>query len=410
MRLELILTGTELLDGRRADTHGQRLATLLRPIDLSIDRTTIVGDGQAEISDALRGALDRADLIICTGGLGPTVDDRTREAAAEVFGLPLIEDEPTLAHLRELFANFGRAMSDNNRRQAAFPEGATILLNPIGTAAGFAIEAAGKIAIFAPGPPHELEMMAREQVVPFLTAHLPPGDTIASVSLRTFGFTESGLDKRLRAVDLGEVELAFTATMPEIILTLTARHHDAEVARARLAAARSAVEGVVGDSVISDDGSELEAVVARLLAQRGQTFATAESCTGGMIAARCTGVSGSSTWFLQGAVTYSNEAKTQRLGVSAELIQSHGAVSREVAEAMAQGMRATSGADWAIGVTGIAGPTGGTIEKPVGTVHMALASTAGVEHWHDRFPGDRWRVRLLATENALDRLRRALAK
>jgi nicotinamide-nucleotide amidase len=408
MRLELILTGAELLDGRNSDTNTRLLAKALQGIGVPIARAVIVGDGHDDIAAALREALGRADAVLVTGGLGPTVDDRTRDAAAQAFGLPLVEDEPTLVWLRELFARFDRPLLDNNRRQAQFPQGARILANPIGTAAGFAVERDGRLAVFAPGVPRELELMAAEQILPLLRERFGRQQGIATVSLRTFGFTEGGLDKRLAGVDLGEVVLAFTAGLPEIVVTLTAVSADEAEAQARLAAARAKVEPILGESIISDDGRTLEEVVAELLTATGSTLSVAESCTGGLVAARCTNVPGSSDWFIEGAVTYSDRAKVRQLGVPEAILAAHGAVSRETAEAMALGMRERAGTTFAIGVTGIAGPSGGTLEKPVGTVHMAIAGPQGVQHWRDRYPGDRHRVRTLAAEQALDRLRRHL--
>jgi nicotinamide-nucleotide amidase len=406
--LEVIATGAELLDGRGADTNARLLARALRPIGLRIDRATVVGDGLADIAGALREALARADAVIVTGGLGPTVDDRTRDAAAKVFDAPLVEDEPTLTALTAWFKSFGREMKDNNRRQAQFPRGATIVPNPIGTAAGFLVEQGGRAALFAPGVPRELEKMANEQFAPYLRRFFKVSETIALVSLRTFGFTESGLDHRLARLDLGDVELAFTASIPEIMVTLTARDADPAVAAGRVAAARAKVDEVLGASTISDDGRTLEEVVAALLTDKKLTLALAESCTGGLIAGRCTNVPGSSDWFLEGAVTYANDAKVRRLGVPVKLIAAHGAVSAEVAEAMAVGIRQTAEADIGLGVTGVAGPGGGSPDKPVGTVHMALADANGVQHWRDALFGDRARVRTFAAEMALDRLRRHL--
>lgn len=408
MRLELILTGAELLDGRWSDTNTALLARALKEIGLTIDRATVVGDGLADIAAVLEESWRRADVVLCTGGLGPTVDDRTRDAAALVFGVPLVEDEPILTRLIDLFERYGWKWSDNNSRQAQFPQGATILANPIGTAAGFAFAADGHHALFAPGVPRELERMAREQIVPYLKSHLALNQAVATVSLRTFGWGESRLDKRLSSLDLGDVELAFTAILPEIMVTLTARAADLPAAKTKLAAARALVEPIIGPALIADDGRTLEEVVAALLIAKNLTLATAESCTGGLLAGRCTNVPGSSSWYREGAVTYSNEAKSRQLGVPAEVIVTHGAVSGEVAEAMALGMRERAGADLALAITGVAGPTGGTIDKPVGLVHMALASPDGVQAWRDVIPGDRWRVRMVTVEQALDRLRRFL--
>lgn len=408
MRVELVLTGAELIDGRRADSHTQRLAARLRSLGLTVARATVVGDGQEEIAQALRDALGRAPLVICTGGLGPTTDDRTREAAAEVFGRPLLEDEAVVQQMREMFARFGWKMTDNNRRQALFPQDAEVLSNPMGTAPGFLVTDGERRAFFAPGPPRELEVMVEKEILPRL-ARLPQTEAVRAATYRTFGFGESSLDMRFREVDWEGVDVAYTATMPEILLTLTATAPEPAEAEHRLAGARAKLESIVGQSIISDDGRTLEAVVGDLLLQRGQTLAIAESCTGGMIASRCTEVPGSSGWFLEGAVVYSNGAKTRRLGVPEPLLAAHGAVSEPTAIAMAEGMRRTSGADFALAVTGIAGPTGGTPEKPVGTVHMALAGPDGTQAWLIKFPGDRRRIRLMAAENALDRLRRKLS-
>jgi len=407
MRLELVVTGAELIDGRRADSHTQRLAARLRTLDLTVARATIVGDGQTEIAAALRDALARAELVICTGGLGPTTDDRTREAAAEVFGRPLIEDEAELRHLRELFAQFGREMTDNNRQQAMFPQGAEVLPNPMGTAPGFLIADGEQLAFFTPGPPRELEVMIEREILPRL-ARLPHTAAVRAVTYRTFGEGESWLDKRLREVDWEGVDVAYTATMPEILLTLTATAAAPAEAESRLLAARAKLEALIGPSIISDDGRTLEEVVGALLTESGRTLAIAESCTGGMIAARCTDVPGSSAWFLEGAVVYDNAAKTRRLGLPEALLAEHGAVSEPVAVAMAEGMRRTAGVDFALAVTGIAGPTGGTPDKPVGTVYLALAAAEGTQVWLNKFPGDRRRVRQLTAENALNRLRRRL--
>jgi len=408
MRLELICTGSELIDGRRQDGNTMLLAQLLRGIGLQIERVTLTGDGQDDIASALRETLDRADIVICTGGLGPTVDDRTRDAAAEVFAAPLIENEAEVELLRQKFAFFGRTMKDNNRRQAHFPEGAQILPNPIGTAPGFVCEKDDHIAIFAPGVPKELAMMAEQHMLPLLQTKMPKRVFVETVTLKTYGHTESGVDKRLREVDLGDIDLAFTATFPEIHLTLTAVDDNDENAQQRVAYARKQIETSLGEAIFTDDERTMQQVVADLLLQSKLTLATAESCTGGLLGKRLTDVPGSSQWFIEGVITYSNEAKMRRLGVVQEMLDEHGAVSQEVAEAMATGMRKSAGSDLALSITGIAGPSGDSKEKPVGTVHMALAYPDGVEHWHNVFPGDRERVRTFAAQTALDRLRRFL--
>jgi len=411
MRLELICTGSELIDGRRIDTTTKLLANLFREEGLNVFRVTLVGDRDADIAKALRSSLSQAEIVIVSGGLGPTVDDRTRYAAAEVFRRELVEDADALRELEEKFALFNRPMMDNNRRQCLVPTGARILANPIGTANGFALEEGGKWTIFAPGVPRELELMAREQIIPLIHEQFALKGQVSRVTLKTFGKTESAVDKLLADVELGDVELAFTASFPEIHLTLTAIGASKTIAERKRNKVRALIRRRLEEAIFTEDEREMEEVVGELLNKHGLKVATAESCTGGMVAARLTNVPGSSNYFIEGAVTYRNEAKLSRLGVSEELLAQYGAVSEQVAQAMAVGMRESSGADLAISVTGIAGPEGGTPEKPVGTVFMALASPQGVRTWHDTFRfGDRWRVRTLSAATALNRLRKFLLK
>lgn len=408
MRLELICTGGELIDGRLADTNTQLLARILQKAGLMFEQVTLVGDRIQDIEQALRQALERSEVVIVSGGLGPTIDDITRDAAATVFDAPLVEDQEVVAFLEKLFSRFGRQMTENNRRQAQFPRGAKVLPNPMGTAAGFVCEKEEKSAVFLPGVPRELELMAQQHVVPYLTSKAGAGHSVASVTLKTFGQTESGLDKLLRNVDLGGVELAYAATFPEIHLTLISETPTQTEAAEQLDRARRLIEQEVGEFVFTDDERTMEEIVADMLGKRKLTLATAESCTGGMIAARLTNVPGSSAWFSESMVTYSNEAKTKRLGVDENLLQEHGAVSEQAAVAMAEGMRREAGTDLALAVTGIAGPSGGSKEKPVGTVYMALAGPAGTRIWHNHFPGDRNRVRVLTAQTGLNRIRRLL--
>lgn len=409
MRLELICTGSELIDGRRVDTNTKLLANLFRAEGLNVYRVTLVGDREADIANALRASLSQAEIVIVSGGLGPTVDDRTRYAAAEFFQRELVEDADAVKELEEKFALFNHPMMKNNRRQCQFPVDARILPNPIGTANGFAIEENGKWAFFAPGVPRELDRMAREQIIPLIHRQFALKGQVSTITLKTFGKTESGVDKLLSDMELGDVELAFTASFPEIHLTLTAHGAGKAIAERKCNKVRALIRRQLGDVIFTEDEREMEEVVAELLANSGLKVATAESCTGGMVAARLTNVPGSSNWFVEGTVTYSNEAKLHRLGVSEAVLAEHGAVSEQVAEAMAVGMRESSGADLAISITGIAGPGGGTADKPVGTVFMALASPDGVRTWHDSFRfGDRWRVRMLSASTALNRLRKFL--
>ena len=407
MRVEVVLTGQELIEGRRRDINTQILAGQLHKIGLEIARVTMTGDDLKEIIEILDQTSIRADAVIVTGGLGPTVDDRTRDAAAEVFDAPLIESAQELEVLKDKFVRFGRPMSDSNRRQALFPQGASVMPNPFGTACGFYLETRGRLVFFAPGVPSELEMMASDHIVPLLAARSGK-QAVESITLRTFGQTESMLDQILQPVALGEVRLAFTASFPEIDITLTSIATSADEAKAKLTPVLAALEEKIGNFIFSRTSQTMEEALAELMLQRGLTIATAESCTGGMVAARLTNVAGSSQWFKEGVVTYSNEAKMNRLGVSREILEQFGAVSAQAAEAMASGIRESTKADLGLSITGIAGPSGGSIEKPVGTVYMALATPVDLKNWHYVFPGNRSRIRTLITQNALDRVRRWL--
>ncbi len=408
MRFELVCTGAELLDGRVTDTNTPMLAQMMRDAGWEISRLTVVSDGLEVIADALAEAMQREQVVVVSGGLGPTIDDLTRDAAARVLGVPLVEDEQALARLQYKFSQFGRKMSDNNRRQALFPQGATILPNAAGTADGFVCTPGDHLIVFAPGVPTEFEHMAREQIRPLLIARSGNAEAIATVSLKTFGQGESILDSQLAPLDLDGVRLAFTAVMPGVNITLTALEPDMATARAKLARARALVEEKIGESIYTDDRRTMEEVVAQALVERKLTVAVAESCTGGMVAARLTNVPGSSSWFREGVVTYSNEAKEARLGVSHATLEQHGAVSEQTAIEMAEGLRRGAGVDLALSITGIAGPTGGSKEKPVGTVFMALATPDGTKTWRNVLGYDRRSMRLIATETALDRLRRYL--
>lgn len=410
VRIEILNTGTELMLGHTLNTHGAWIARELFPLGMSITRQTTVPDGEA-IRDALSETVERADALIVTGGLGPTSDDLTRELTAEVLGLDLIEDEAALRSIEAFFALRGRPMAESNRKQALSPAGADVLPNANGTAPGVYIpprlNGRANCAVFLlPGPPRELHPMFRDEVLPRLRALAGVDAPPHSLVLKFTGIGESdfhqGIDARLAAVP--GLEYGYCAHIGEVDLRLVGSAAAVETARAIALESFSA-------QLVSDDGSSLEETVVRQLAARGMKLATAESCTGGLISCRVTDVSGSSEVFTHGFVTYANEAKMQLLGVSASDLETHGAVSEPVALAMAAGALRASGADIAVSVTGIAGPTGGTPEKPVGTAWIGLARKGAEPRAFKVFhPRNRHDFKLSVSTAALDAVRREMQK
>lgn len=408
VKIEVINTGTELLLGNTLNTHGAWFGRELFKLGLRISRQTTVPDGDA-IRDALQEALGRADAVIVTGGLGPTSDDLTREITAEVLGLELITDEAALRSLEGFFALRGRPMVDANLKQALCPVGADILPNANGTAPGIYVpprlNGRSNCAMFLlPGPPRELYPMYQAEVVPRLLALAGVENLHEALVLKFTGIGESdfhqGIDARLAAVP--GLEYGYCAHIGEVDLRLIG-------AAAALVEGREIALERFGSYLISDDESSLEETVVRLLRERGMTFATAESCTGGLIANRITNVPGASEVFTHGFVTYANAAKTGMLGVSAQDIETHGAVSEVVARAMADGALQKSGADIAVSVTGIAGPGGGSEEKPVGTAWIAVAARdAPTEAFSVFHPRNRKDFKLAVSQAALEAVRRRL--
>jgi nicotinamide-nucleotide amidase len=408
VKIEVINTGTELLLGNTLNTHGAWFGRELFKLGLRISRQTTVPDGDA-IRDALQEALGRADAVIVTGGLGPTSDDLTREITAEVLGLELITDEAALRSLEGFFALRGRPMVDANLKQALCPVGADILPNANGTAPGIYVpprlNGRSNCAMFLlPGPPRELYPMYQAEVVPRLLALAGVENLHEALVLKFTGIGESdfhqGIDARLAAVP--GLEYGYCAHVGEVDLRLIG-------AAAALVEGREIALERFGSYLISDDESSLEETVVRLLRERGMTFATAESCTGGLIANRITNVPGASEVFTHGFVTYANAAKTGMLGVSAQDIETHGAVSEVVARAMADGALQKSGADIAVTVTGIAGPGGGSEEKPVGTAWIAVAARdAPTEAFSVFHPRNRKDFKLAVSQAALEAVRRRL--
>ena len=409
MKIELVNTGTELLIGDVVNTNAAWLGQRMVELGLSVERCTTVPDGVA-IQEALGEACRRSDIVIVTGGLGPTSDDISREAAAAVFGLEMEMRADSLKTLEEFFAKRGRTVNEHNRRQAMAPHGAIVLPNSAGTAPGLYLPAelgqpqGLSCGIFLlPGPPRELKPMMTEQVEPHLRALLPGGDRVCQYFKFT-GLGESDVSMALQdgLEAIGRLDIGYCIGKGDVDVRLTGTHAAMEAA-ARLCREK------LGEYLVSDDRRLIEQVVVELLKKAGQWVATAESCTGGFIANRLTNISGSSEVFGHGFVTYANEAKAAHLGVPAELFAQYGAVSEQVAAAMAEGCLRVSGADHAVGVTGIAGPGGGSAEKPSGTVFIALASRGHTVEVRKRwFPGDRERFKILTSQTALDFVRRRL--
>lgn len=416
MRAAIVAVGSELLGADRLDTNSLKLTDVLDRHGAELRRKVVVGDDREELALVLRDLAAAHDLVLVTGGLGPTADDLTREAAADALGRKLVLDESIVRWLEERFRAFGRAMPAVNRRQAMVPDGdATVLANRHGSAPGLRFDQVfddgHRVSVFLfPGVPRELVGMIEEYFEPWL-AERSGGASRERVVLKTAGLPESEVEERIAPAydEFGRESITVLAGAGEVQVRGVAAGPEAE-RRARLAAIETRLAELLGDSVYARAEEEtLESVVGRLLAERGETLATAESCTGGMLAERITRVPGSSGWFLGGVVSYSNRLKTRLLGVPEEVLAEHGAVSEAVARAMAEGARERLGADWAIAITGIAGPDGGSEEKPVGTVDFAWAGPdGGTDCRRRRFLGDRDRVRRLSAQTALERLRRRL--
>lgn len=413
MNAEIIAIGSELLTPFRQDTNSLYLTNRLNQFGVEVIFKTVVGDNLDHLTSVASLALSRADIVIFMGGLGPTEDDLTREAVARSLGLELRRDPAIVAALEKRFAAHGWKMAANNIKQADVIAGATVLPNANGTAPGQWIggkyDGKDKIIILLPGPPHELKALFEEQCVERLRAKLP-AQFIATRELKITGMGESQCDARVAPIytKFTDVQTTILAGPGEIQLHLKTRGASLQAAQERVDELVGLLEEELGDFVFSDNGDSIEQIVGNFLQMREATLAVAESCTGGLLAERITSVSGSSRYFLGGAVVYSNELKTELADVPANLIERFGAVSREVGAALAEGIRNRSGSTLGLGITGIAGPNGGTPEKPVGLVFHALASSSGTEVVERKFPGDRQRIRRFATQQALDMVRKKM--
>jgi len=408
---EILTIGDEVVRGEIVDSNKSFLAERLRTVDIECHYQVSVRDDPADMTDAFRLAVSRSDVVLVSGGLGPTRDDLTASVLASTFGRELLLDEASLETIRGFFGRIGRPMAENNAKQAYFPEAADVLLNPIGTAPGFMIEEAETLIFCLPGVPRELARMMDEQVLPRLTARgvLGEASVVRTELLRTFGTGESTLDAELADLARGDgVDLGFRTAFPDNYLRPVARAKTAEEAEAKLAELVEAIRERLGPVIYGTGEDPLEAVVGGLLAERQQTIAVAESCTGGLLAQKLTAVPGASSYFLGGVVAYANEVKVGMLGVPEADLDAHGAVSDPVAIAMAEGVRSRFGSDFGVATTGISGPTGGTETKPVGLVHVAICWPGGSRSEGFVFPLDRERHRVLTVQLALDWVRRAM--
>ena len=407
MKAEIIAVGSELLTPHRQDTNSLFLTEQLNKLGIEVVRKTVVGDQREQIRDAFKEALSRVGLVISIGGLGPTEDDLTRETVAELLGRKLQLSNAILRGIQERFRRFGREMPEVNKRQAMVPDGAEPLDNPRGTAPGLWIEHQSQIVVLLPGPPGELKPMFTTRVEPRLAGYAA-GRRLYKRELRVAGMAESDVEQRIAPIytQFTEAETTLLASPGEIQVHLRAWSEDVAAAEKLLNEMTERIRMALGEAVFTTEGESLEEVVARELTLNNSTIAVAESCTGGLLAERLTSIAGSSSYFLGGVVCYANNLKTAWVDVPAEIIEAKGAVSAEVALALAEGIRRRSGALLGLGVTGIAGPAGGSAEKPVGTVHIALATGDGGKERGFHFPGDRERIRWQASQIALDMVRR----
>jgi nicotinamide-nucleotide amidase len=413
MNAEIIAVGSEMLTPYRQDTNSLYLTGKLNELGVAVTFKTIVGDKLAHLKDAIRHALGRADIVVLSGGLGPTEDDLTREATAEALGVKLRRDPDLIAHLYTRAAARRTTITRNNEKQADTIDGATILPNAMGTAPGQWLDTVvgrhRKLAMLLPGPPHELKAMFEAECLPRLREILPQRH-IATRVLKAAMIGESAADSRIAPIytQYEDVQTTILAHLGDIELRLACSKAVQAAAQKRVDELAGRIEEELDDYVYSSQGEALEQIVLYYLELRGASLAVAESCTGGLVAQRLTSVSGSSRSFLGGAVVYSNRLKTELAGVDPQIIAQWGAVSRETAVALAEGIRERCGATVGLGITGIAGPGGGTDEKPVGLVYLAVSDADGTEVMEKRFNGDRAAVRFYASQQGLDLVRRRL--
>ena len=408
MNAEILAVGTELLMGQIANTNAQYLSRRLADLGINVYYHTVVGDNPGRLKDSLQLALGRSDIVITTGGLGPTKDDLTKETIAEAMGRKLELHQESYEYIRIFFERLHRNMAANNTKQAYFPEGCIIIPNHNGTAPGCIIEQEGKTVVMFPGPPKEMIPMFEETVFPYFEKKTE--QIIDSKMLKVFGIGESEMEMRIMDLIDGQNNptIAPYVGVGEVILRVTAKCRNQSEAEAMIAPVVDRICERLGDHVYSHEGESMEEVVVKLLADKKLTLSSAESCTGGMLASRLVNVAGVSQVFDRGFVTYSNAAKLEELGVCENTLEKYGAVSNETAVEMVQKLVARTGTSAGLAITGIAGPEGGTPEKPVGLVYIAACLNGNIESEKLNLPGDRERVRTVSCLNALNLLRKML--
>jgi nicotinamide-nucleotide amidase len=396
MTCAVLCIGTELTRGELVNTNATLLCSGLTAVGFEVVESAVVDDDRARIIGALERLSRVARVVVCTGGLGPTTDDLTTEAVATALDVKVVRDAASLDHIRRRFEKAGRVMSESNAKQADFPEGADVLPNPLGTAPGFSVRIGDALAFFLPGVPREMEKMFDDQVVPRVRGLAPNNGY--QVRLRTFGLPESQVGEKLSGVEAAfpGITIGYRAAFPEIEVKVLARAATETAARALCERATAEVKQRLGDIVFGEADDSFAGVVGRALRARGYTLAIAESCTGGLVGHLLTREPGASDFLLVDAVTYANSAKARLLGVDEETIRWHGAVSSEVAAAMAEGVKRVSGADIALSLTGLAGPSGATEGKPIGLVFIAVAGPDGTSVKERTFRGDRNQIQTLA--------------
>lgn len=406
---EIIAIGSELLTPDKTDTNSLWLTEKLNSIGIEVKQKTIVGDDESRLEEAIKDALKRSTIVIMSGGLGPTEDDVTRKVAAKATGRRLSLNDKVLEDIRKRFESIKRVMPEINSRQAMVIEGAEVLDNPNGSAPGMYLEHQKKDVVLLPGPPREMKPMFENFIMPKLMAKAGEICVVRRI-LRVAGLGESAVDEKIAPVytKYTNPQTTILFNRSEIEIHLTAQGKTKDEAESLIDEVEEKISEKLGNSIFAFRGETMEEIIGLKLTVGGYTLAVAESCTGGLIAERLTEISGSSAYFMEGVVSYSNEAKTRTLKVPKKLIKEHGAVSAEVAEAMAIGIKKRARTDFGLSVTGIAGPTGGSEEKPVGLVYIALADDAHVEHRRMILPGDRHLIRWRASQAALELLRRRL--
>jgi len=408
MKGEIIAVGTELLLGNIVNTNAQYLSQKLADLGIDVYYHVVVGDNLKRLTETIKTSLERSDIVITSGGLGPTADDITKEGAAQAMGLKLLPDEESIERIKKMFSSTGRIMTENNIKQGYIPEGAVVLENNNGTAPGVLIEKEGKIVIMLPGPPKELYPMFESKVLPYLKSKTD--STIRSKVLRVIGVGESAVEHMLKDIFDSQANptIAPYAKDGEVHLRITAKTGIPEEADSLIAEMEQKVRAILGDNIYGCNEETLEEAVLKLLQKKNLTISLAESCTGGLVASRLTDIPGASASLISGVVSYSNESKINILKVKEDTIRKYGAVSPQTAEEMAVGAKRLSNTDIGLSITGIAGPEGGSAEKPVGLCYIGIAAADSVNVQKIMLTGNRNRIRWSSSSRALDFLRRKL--